>query len=218
MRRHLTYANVVASLALFIALGGASYAAIKLPKNSVGTKQIKNKAVTKAKLAKGLSVRGKTGAPGVAGPKGDTGAQGPKGDQGPAGADGTATPDAPATAVTSSVGTCAGTIGSFCSLAGIEWTNFGGGFAPATYRRDARGVVHLSGLIKSPGAGCGTGDGYVIFNLPAGDRPAGRLVFATVSNDAIGRIDVAPDGAVRCMRGNGSYVTLDGVDFLAATS
>jgi hypothetical protein len=49
----LTYANVMATVAVFIALGGASYAAIKLPKNSVGTEQLKNGAVTETKLSKG---------------------------------------------------------------------------------------------------------------------------------------------------------------------
>ena len=34
--------NVVAYLALFIALGGTSYAAFNLPANSVGAQQIKN--------------------------------------------------------------------------------------------------------------------------------------------------------------------------------
>lgn len=48
--KHLTFANVVACAALFIALGGASYAAFKLPKNSVGTRQIKAGAVTSAKI------------------------------------------------------------------------------------------------------------------------------------------------------------------------
>ena len=33
--------NVVAYLALFVALGGTSYAAIRLPANSVGARQIK---------------------------------------------------------------------------------------------------------------------------------------------------------------------------------
>lgn len=46
----LSYANVMATVAVFIALGGASYAAFKLPKNSVGTKQLKNNAVTTAKI------------------------------------------------------------------------------------------------------------------------------------------------------------------------
>ena len=42
--------NIVAYLALFVALGGTSYAAIKLPANSVGTRQIKNHAITPIKL------------------------------------------------------------------------------------------------------------------------------------------------------------------------
>jgi hypothetical protein len=45
-----TYANVMATIAVFVALGGASYAAIKLPKNSVGSKQIKKNAITAAKV------------------------------------------------------------------------------------------------------------------------------------------------------------------------
>lgn len=53
MRPKLSYANVVATLALFIALGGASYAALKLPKNSVGSKQLKKNAVTTAKIKNG---------------------------------------------------------------------------------------------------------------------------------------------------------------------
>lgn len=43
-------AMVIACLALGIALGGTSYAAIKLPKNSVGTKQLKKNAVTSPKV------------------------------------------------------------------------------------------------------------------------------------------------------------------------
>jgi hypothetical protein len=50
LRPHLTYANVIATLALFLALGGGAYAAIKLPKNSVGAKQIKKNAVRSAEI------------------------------------------------------------------------------------------------------------------------------------------------------------------------
>lgn len=53
IRKRLTYANVVATLALFLALGGVSYAALKLPKNSVGTRQLKKGAVTGAKVKAG---------------------------------------------------------------------------------------------------------------------------------------------------------------------
>jgi hypothetical protein len=42
---------VVALLALFLAAGGASYAATSLPNNSVGTAQIRNSAVTNPKIA-----------------------------------------------------------------------------------------------------------------------------------------------------------------------
>jgi hypothetical protein len=51
LRRHLSYANVAATLALFVALGGGAYAATQLPPKSVGTKQLKDRAVTPVKLA-----------------------------------------------------------------------------------------------------------------------------------------------------------------------
>lgn len=81
---NITYANVVASLALFIALGGVSYAAVKLPANSVGTKQLKNGSVTTKKLNRRTlaSLKGSTG------PTGAQGGIGPKGTDGAAGADG----------------------------------------------------------------------------------------------------------------------------------
>ena len=53
IRKRLTYANIVATIALFLALGGASYAAFKLPKKSVGTRQLKPESVTGAKVKTG---------------------------------------------------------------------------------------------------------------------------------------------------------------------
>src|SRR5271166_1998692 len=47
----LTYANVMATLAFFMALGGGAYAVSSLPRNSVGTPQLKNGAVSTSKLA-----------------------------------------------------------------------------------------------------------------------------------------------------------------------
>src|SRR5204863_5202702 len=52
IRSRLTYANVVATIALFIVLGGVSYAAFKLPKNSVKSKNIVNHQVKSNDLAK----------------------------------------------------------------------------------------------------------------------------------------------------------------------
>ncbi len=88
LRSKLTYANVISTLCLFMLLGGGAYAATQLPKNSVGTKQIKNNAITGKKIKKGTIDAGKLtasaiatlkGATGNAGPAGPQGAQGPQG-------------------------------------------------------------------------------------------------------------------------------------------
>jgi hypothetical protein len=79
---HLTK-NVVAYLALFVALGGTSYAALKLPKNSVGSGQIKNGAVAKRDLARAVRTQlTKAGVPGATGPQGLQGQQGQQGQAG----------------------------------------------------------------------------------------------------------------------------------------
>jgi hypothetical protein len=93
----LTYANVMATLALFVALGGVGYAAATLPVNSVGTPQLRASAVTGSKVKNGtlavadLSAAAKKAlsVPGPQGPAGAIGPQGPKGDGGSAGASGT---------------------------------------------------------------------------------------------------------------------------------
>ena len=55
MTRILNHArgNLVAYIALFVALGGTSYAAISLPAGSVGTRQLRNGAVTTNKIGNG---------------------------------------------------------------------------------------------------------------------------------------------------------------------
>lgn len=49
-RRHLTYANVVATLALFLVVAGGTVYAARVAKKSVGPSQLKANAVTTAKL------------------------------------------------------------------------------------------------------------------------------------------------------------------------
>src|SRR3954447_9184146 len=75
----LSYANVVSTIALFAAIGtGGAYAATKLGANSVGTSQLRDHAVTTAKLGRGVAVSGPQGAlgqPGPVGVKGDVGEQ-----------------------------------------------------------------------------------------------------------------------------------------------
>jgi hypothetical protein len=89
LRGKLTYSNVVATLCLVLFIGGGTtYAAsAMLPKDSVGTKQIKKEAVTPTKLSKAARAVlagpvGPAGPAGARGATGDAGQQGPKGDKG----------------------------------------------------------------------------------------------------------------------------------------
>jgi hypothetical protein len=70
IRRRLTYANVMSSIAVFLVLGGgAAIAASQLAKNSVGKKQLKANAVTTAKIKKNAVTNQKIGKNAVTGAK-----------------------------------------------------------------------------------------------------------------------------------------------------
>ena len=95
LRRHLTYANVVSTLCLFILLGGTAFAATRLARNSVRSKHIKNGQVTRPDLRASAVNSSKVGdgsllardfAPGQL----PQGAKGDKGDKGDTGDNGTA--------------------------------------------------------------------------------------------------------------------------------
>jgi hypothetical protein len=88
--------NAVAYLALFAALSGTSYAAVKLGRNAVKTPNIAPNAVTSAKVRNGSLLAADfkagqlpAGARGDAGPAGPTGAPGATGAKGDTGAPGT---------------------------------------------------------------------------------------------------------------------------------
>jgi hypothetical protein len=101
IRNRLTYANVIATLALFIALGGTGYAALSLPRDSVGARQIRTRAVGHSELGRNavrsdnvadasleaadLSSDARSALRGLAGPRGQDGASGIAGPQGPKG-------------------------------------------------------------------------------------------------------------------------------------
>jgi hypothetical protein len=91
LRSSLTYSNVVSTICLFLLLGGVAYAASQLPKDSVGTKQLQNGAVTLKKINK----KAQSKLRGAVGPKGDPGKEGKKGDKGAKGSPGD--PGAPGT-------------------------------------------------------------------------------------------------------------------------
>lgn len=82
LRGRITYANVVATLALFIALGGAAYAATRLPKDSVGSRQLRKGAVRTSDIGNGavtLSKIQSAAQQALRGLEGQRGAQGPVG-------------------------------------------------------------------------------------------------------------------------------------------
>ncbi|HEX8104573.1 MAG TPA: hypothetical protein VF533_18295 [Solirubrobacteraceae bacterium] len=99
LRSRLTYSNVMATVAVFVALGGTGYAATQLPRDSVGSKQIRSKAVGRSELkpkavsasrirsgavtARTLSRGTRASLRGDAGPTGPQGIQGPPGPVGP---------------------------------------------------------------------------------------------------------------------------------------
>jgi hypothetical protein len=229
MRPRLTYANVMATIAAitaFLALGGASYAAFKLPRNSVGTSQIKNNAVTGSKVANG-SLAGQDFAANQLpqGPQGSQGPPGPKGDTGPQGPGGSETWHEIGPAVG---GNCS-IDGIFCNNPEIDscpWHNLGGGFAaPAAYYRDPTGVVHLRGAVKRDGASCNLV--ATIFLLPVGYRPAQGAVFELASNDEPATVYVnepvkqlIPPGSVRLQSGGnpGVWLSLDNISFRCGPS
>lgn len=82
LKPRLTYANVVATLAMVFAMTGGAYAASKFLITS--TKQIKPSVLAQLK-----GKAGRAGAPGAQGPAGPGGAQGPAGAKGENGAPGT---------------------------------------------------------------------------------------------------------------------------------
>jgi Collagen triple helix repeat (20 copies) len=120
LRNRLTYSNVIATLALFIALGGTSIAAITLKRGSVKGKHIARNAITSPKV-RNASLLSEDFAPGQLprGEQGERGERGEKGDQGEAGHDGAPGQDgAPGTARAygATTGTCTGTPTEFCAL------------------------------------------------------------------------------------------------------
>ena len=98
IKPRLTFANTAATLALFTSLGGVSWAAVTLPKGSVGSQQLQANAVSTRNVRDGSLLSrdfkqgelprgqaGLTGATGLPGPQGAQGLRGPQGAAGPKG-------------------------------------------------------------------------------------------------------------------------------------
>ncbi len=169
IRSNLTYANVISTLCLFLLLGGgAAFAASKLGKNSVGTKQIKNGSVTGAKIRKGT----------ITGTNINLARLG--------------TVPSATNATTANTATTAGTASGLTPPEAINLVNasnqppFEGGstnltsplvsgLPPTGFYKDHDGIVHLEGAIQ-----VGKEEAFPnfvpIFTLPPGFRPANGVV------------------------------------------
>jgi hypothetical protein len=199
--RRPNHATVVAYLALFVALGGTTYAAA-----TIGPSNIKNDAVRSRHIKDGAVKNPDLGLNSVGTAKIRPGAVTP----GKLSAD----PDpTPVVGPTLNCGTDTSSSGRFCT----GWAAYPSAeYEAPGYYRDGRGVVHFVGLAASSPEGCSdTLQGY-IFRLPLGDRPAARHVFATNGNGGHARIDVHSTGEVACVNGNSTLgLSLDGVSFRA---
>ena len=216
IRPRITYANVVATLALFLALGGVGYAATHLPKGSVGARQLKTGAVTASKIkagaVTGAAVKdGSLGAADLApgtltgGPAGATGPAGPAGVQGPPGEPGAGL--TPATFI--DAGLPDGEPGCGAHQGFVNWE-------PQTtehvgYYRSPDGFVHLKGTALQCNPDSGT-----VFVLPPGYRPLERVFLSGVEPTSRGPIfvTISSDGEVFTGLPNAELpVSLDGIAF-----
>jgi hypothetical protein len=201
-RRRLSFANVTSMMALMVALGGTSYAAATLSKNSVGSAQIKtsgvagsdirSNAITSAKVKNGSlkavdfaakqlpagpagaqGPKGDTGAKGDSGAKGTTGLQGPKGETGTVGA-------ATVVSATATVDLADGTKASYDAYCPAGQQAIGGGGRGDATTSEATAVTSSRPAVSAtntepPADGQGfTGWRITVFN-PAGGVTTGLL-------------------------------------------
>jgi hypothetical protein len=204
-------AMVVACLALLIALGGTSYAAIKLPRNSVGAKQLKRNAVTNPKVKNnaitGAKVAGNTlsGADVLESSLGQV-----------------------PSAENATNATNAGMLDNIDSTGFVRpgsseaWHEIGAPGEPAfqnawtnnsvalettaAFYKDPLDVVHLKGIVTDGSA--------TVFTLPAGYRPSKIGCWAGWRNGAIALICFQPNGIITQAGGSATgAMLLDGLTF-----
>jgi hypothetical protein len=131
---------VVSTLCLFLILGGGAYAALTIPKNSIGSKQIKDGSVALKDLESKArdQLEGAAGTPGGAGPQGAAG---------PAGADGSSI----VARVNSTSGLTTSATPAAIPLAGGSWTQAGDEVNEVMYSPRLVYTPPVSGGCGSPG-------------------------------------------------------------------
>jgi hypothetical protein len=204
----LTYANVMATIAVFIALGGASYAAVKLPKNSVGTKQLKKNSVTTAKIKKDAVTGAKVKKQTLTGSDINLNKLGTVPNATHANSADSIPPAEPIHLIGApgEPGFENGATNSPVKIGGL-------GFPPAGFYKDAFGIVHLEGAVKAGGSA-------LIFTLPSGYRPASGIVqlFETTNESSViifgSAVGAAGAGAVVATK---AEALLSGIEYRAGS-
>jgi hypothetical protein len=226
MGARLTYANVMSTIAVVLALGGTSYAAI-----TITGKNVRNGSLTGADVRRD-SLTGRQIREAALGKV-------PRASR----ADGAARSDSAAAADTAATASTAATLAgrgpdafqaagapAGGALAGsypnptlappaVRFLGYGGpplqnGWeytnSPGVWK-DGAGVVHLQGTVSRSAPGSG-----VIFTLPAGLRPPniGSRFFAVPVASGLDRLEVSGTGAVSVLSPT-TLVAFDGVSFIA---
>lgn len=91
------------------------------------------------------------------------------------------------------------------------WVNYGGDYSTAGYMKDENGNVFIRGLVRY-----GTiSTTLPMFYLPVGYRPSRKIIRAIVTSpNVMGRLDIAPDGAVIPNAGSNAWFSIE-VNFKA---
>ena len=234
LRARLTYANVTATMALFLSLGAVSWAAIELPRNSVRSVNIARGQVKRTDIGKRAVNRPRI-APGsinrvrIAPNAIDSGRV--------ADASLTGSDLAPFTVGPTRIAPAeqphrVGAAGEpqFVSNSARTWTTLAGATTELVFYKDQLGNVHLEGaaLCFSGSNNCDDAGAGNIFTLPPGYRPAQGLVFLVYSDGGadpgavlVNGIDGSDAGEIRVLRlndsgGSAGNLYLEGVEFRAA--
>ena len=203
-------AFVLSVIALFVALGGTTYAAVTLPKNSVGTKQLKKNAVTSVKIKNGAVTAAKINPTGLTVPNAlqaanatnathatSAGSAAPVGSAGGALAGSYPAPTIAAASAPTSLAPnpatgadpCTGPApqsGVYCGISSAHWGDGSYAGDGIQFWQDQLGDVHIRGeahySIPFSSAGCGC----AVFYLPPGFRPKVLQSFPVAIGNAAG--------------------------------